>query len=329
MLNGKTLGVTLNLVGFCFIDLAVALSKTAFAVTLLRLTTSHWATGCLWLTVVLLSTLSVLKITLNWLDVCNAQFDYASYPGRCVSMTTAMSIHIGMTSVTLLSDITLAVYPWWLVRKVTYIPHREKWSVSMCMGLVGLSFIFGVAKVIILSLIPGEEFGELDYTCKFMQSSISFVVLTCRADGLVTLACVSQGEAAINIIAQCVPIIRVMLQGETAIRPLSLSSNKPTVVSAARAASIELVVLPTGRVVAASSDEGRAFQIEHQQSAQASLEPASKPRPADAKEVGVEIVSEVSADDKVHKRWEEMGLSKRAWTKLPSPPDSPSRASNS
>lgn len=81
-------------------------------------------------------------------------------------MSTAMTIHVAVNSVKLLSDIVLSLFPWWLVRKVTYIPKREKWSVSICMGLVGLSFWFGLVRVVILGLIPAKEFGEIDYTCE-------------------------------------------------------------------------------------------------------------------------------------------------------------------
>lgn len=167
MLDGTSVGVTVHVVGFCFIYCAVSLSKTAFALTLLRLTSSRHAKGLLWVIMVLLNSFNSAMVVLSWLDICETRYDYANIPGRCVSMTTAMMIHIGNASVALVSDFVLAGYPWWIINRVSYISKREKWSVAASMGLVGMSFLVGVAKMSIMRLIPSKEHGDVDYTCKW------------------------------------------------------------------------------------------------------------------------------------------------------------------
>lgn len=171
MLDGTSIGVAIHVVGFCFIYCAVSLSKTAFALTLLRLTTNRYAKGSLWLIIILLNSFNLAMVVLSWLDICDTRYDFANIPGRCVSMTSAMLIHIGNASVALLSDAVLAIYPWWLISRVTYIPKGEKWSVAMSMGLVGVSVLVGIAKMTIMRLIPSREHGDVDYTCEWNNVS--------------------------------------------------------------------------------------------------------------------------------------------------------------
>lgn len=100
------------------------------------------------------------------MDICETLFDYSGLPGRCVSMTTVVWIHTGNAISCLLADVILAAYPWLIIRKVKYVSEKEKWSVAVGMGLVGLSMFVGIIKIVLMSLIPSEEHGKVDYTCK-------------------------------------------------------------------------------------------------------------------------------------------------------------------
>lgn len=71
VLEGTSICVTVHVVGFCFIYCAVFLSKTAFALTLLRLTTNRYAKGPLWLIIILLNSFNLAKMVLSWLDICD------------------------------------------------------------------------------------------------------------------------------------------------------------------------------------------------------------------------------------------------------------------
>lgn len=72
--------------------------------------------------------------------------------------------------------------------------------------------------------------------------------------------------------------------------------------------SIELVQLPSGKIVQADSEEGKAFKASQQSEAAA------------VPETQLPQASGFDMDDKVHQVWADMGLSRRAWSQSPSPP---------
>lgn len=150
-------------------------------------------------------------------------------------------------------------------------------------------------------------------------------------DGVVASYCLIQAEAAVFIIAQTLPVIRVMLQtrgpspisgpATSVVEPMASPSGKgkaPALESTlGEHESIELVQLPTGKIVAASSDEGKAFKTAADQSLR-------QPEAAIAARESTHGHGETSLaglnfEDEVHKAWADMGLSARAWSKSPPP----------
>lgn len=148
-------------------------------------------------------------------------------------------------------------------------------------------------------------------------------------DGVVASYCLIQAEAAVFIIAQTIPVIRVMLQSggsPPTSRPITsvveptysrpdkgkAPASEPTLEAHE---SIELVQLPTGKIVDATSEEGKAFK--------ASPEASRQDEAAAAQESGGARDGASGAgpsfEDEVHKAWADMGLSTRAWSKSPSP----------
>lgn len=140
-----------------------------------------------------------------------------------------------------------------------------------------------------------------------------------------------QAEITIYIAAQTMPLIRVMLQGRSsstssarsrpAISPTNPSDkgkspvNEMDNIQQARA-SVELIQLPSGRIVAATSEEGKVFKTSEAQ--------RTVGQPSESQEPGSTVeanprVSGVTVDDEVHRIWAEMGLSRRAWSQSPSP----------
>ncbi|KAH8775235.1 hypothetical protein F5883DRAFT_518672 [Diaporthe sp. PMI_573] len=291
VLDGSPRGQAIHFTAVSFMYGAIALSKTAFIITLLRLTSGWRRKGLLWVVMVLTNSFNLALFILTWLDICNTQFDLAHLPGRCIPMSVATWLHLGATLNSLVCDIILTCYPWWIISQVAYIPSREKWAVAASMGLVGFAILVEIAKIIIFSMIPYDKHGEVDYT------------------------------------SQTIPVIRVMLQSEdaslrssTSSRAVSTKSKTPKTSRPNEASGpVELIQLPSGRIVAADSDEGRASQ--------------SQEVPKDTGTRGVQPPRDVTvttppqqeqrtrrADDEVHRVWEEMGLSRRAWSKSPSPP---------
>lgn len=140
-----------------------------------------------------------------------------------------------------------------------------------------------------------------------------------------------QAEITIYIAAQTMPLIRVMLQGRSsstesarsrpAISPTSPSDKGKSPVTGldnvqqARA-SVELVQLPSGRIVAATSEEGKA--VKTSEAERTVGQPRAAQEPGTTTEANPRV-SGVTVNDEVHRIWAEMGLSRRAWSQSPSP----------
>lgn len=126
------------------------------------------------------------------------------------------------------------------------------------------------------------------------------------------------------IIAQAIPLIRVLIVGEgrhksnadavsvsgvLSVNEVSKGPNIVTEVDIIGHEGVELVQLPTGRIIRADSDEGLAFQQQSSQAQRGSNQPATVlPNSEEAPPVY----------DKVHQTWADMGFSKRAWSQSPS-----------
>lgn len=137
-----------------------------------------------------------------------------------------------------------------------------------------------------------------------------------------------QAEVAIYIIAQAIPLLRVFYLGQTkgssraagsvqeAPPPSFVGKKLTTRVTGGETIheadeSIELVQLPSGKIVQANSEEGRAFKASRASRAD---EGATVPQ------AQLQQTSGFSMDDEVHRMWADMGLSRRAWSQSPSPP---------
>lgn len=142
------------------------------------------------------------------------------------------------------------------------------------------------------------------------------------------MCCFHQAEAAVFIIAQTIPVIRVMFQSEYAShrstassRAVSTKSKTPRPNAANEGSQpVELVQLPSGRIVAADSEEGRAAQSQGAIESKGALglqPPDVTVTPPPQQDAGQRTRGD---GDEVHRIWEEMGLSRRAWSKSPSPP---------
>lgn len=294
-LDGLGRGAEVHCASVTFMYLAIALSKTAFSTTLLRLT-GGWIKAVIWFIIILVWAFNLALMVLTWLEVCDAHFKYSTLPTKCVSAATAIWVQAGNAACMLAADIALAAMPWFVTSRVQYIPDKERWAVATCMSLVGLSGLVGIGKIVVASYIPTHEQGKVDFTY-----------------GIVAYCCIHQGEAAIYIIAQALPILRVLLQG-----PLESESDSPPVEFFATIkstktnslaadevvvhGSVELLQLRSGRIVTAQSEEGRAFRkagvLKRAGVGQGRGSPAA---------VGN------SVNDEVHRIWADMGLSMRAW----------------
>lgn len=141
-------------------------------------------------------------------------------------------------------------------------------------------------------------------------------------------------EVTVYIVAQTMPLLRVLVLGQDSKTSSNLGtrsdlSSKPTravqLGSQSHDTEIELVELPTGKIVAALSEEGKAFRSAEASKQRVRAEDISITPPAaddgnleyDAGLRHSQEIGQVTGDDEVHKLWEAMGLSRQAWSVSP------------
>lgn len=168
VLHGPGRGVTVHCASVTCFYLATALSKTAFATTLLRLT-GGWIKTVVRLILVVVWVFGIALMIMTWLKVCHEQFEYDILPKTCVPAADAVGVQVSNAACMLAVDIAMATIPWFVIRKVDYIPYKERCAVAACMSFVGLSGVVGMGKIIVASYIPSREQGEVDYTCKSLR----------------------------------------------------------------------------------------------------------------------------------------------------------------
>lgn len=192
--------------------------------------------------------------------------------------------------------------------------------------------------------------------------------LTLDTDGGVVMICLLQAEVSIYIVAQTMPLLRILLLASSSESRIVLSvaeippsdkmdeekqiRQRAAAVRAAREApredveGLRTVQLPTGKIVAATSEEGRAHVASQKTTGEDSVGQVRRsieisPNPTEKNVVthpeqdgelegfqpttgqaGVAMTTE----DPVHVLYKAMGLSKKAWSQ--SPPESPNAASS-
>lgn len=144
------------------------------------------------------------------------------------------------------------------------------------------------------------------------------LLLTVVLDGSILSWSLLQMEVAMYIIAQAIPLIRVLIVGEAGsqqqnegsapvVASVSENIKRPSAAAALDVTGhedLELVQLPSGRVVRADSEEGSAFRQQQQQAA--SLVNTHE-----------NVAENAVVHDKVHQAWSDSGFSRRAWSKSP------------
>lgn len=86
----------------CLVTVGQTLSKTAFAVTLLRITES-WQRYALWVIITSLNVYLVILLFLNWVNYCDQDAYWWKMPGVCAPYDTIFQIKIGQNGESLLT----------------------------------------------------------------------------------------------------------------------------------------------------------------------------------------------------------------------------------
>lgn len=118
---------------------AMASSKSAFAIALIRLSSGK-VKALLYSITVIVWVYSIAVAVCSWLPICGLESQAtANLPNsRCVSMAIVIWINMGNSMFMILTDLVFAYLPWKIVSMVS-ISRREQWSVAGSLSLVGLA----------------------------------------------------------------------------------------------------------------------------------------------------------------------------------------------
>ncbi|KAF7879296.1 hypothetical protein EAF04_000493 [Stromatinia cepivora] len=110
-------------------------SKSAFAVTLLRMTNAWQKAICI-ITLIVLNVFLVLKVFVNWSKYCDKS-GYQNWwrmPGFCMDYQAVHDIKIGGNIFNIIADFVLALFPWMVTWKLK-ISLKEKIALCITMSL--------------------------------------------------------------------------------------------------------------------------------------------------------------------------------------------------
>lgn len=180
-----------------FTLVAIPLSKTSFALTLLRLVTQTWHKVFIWFILITMNIAMWLcaillfvqckPIAKNW----DRKMEGSCWDG---AVQDRYSIFAGSYSAFL--DFVLAMFPWLIIRKLQ-INSNEKIGIIVCMSLGCLA---GITAVVKTSFLPGTgNFTDMPFQ-------------------ITDLLIWSNAESAVTILAASIPFFRVLIRNRVSNR---------------------------------------------------------------------------------------------------------------
>ncbi|KAF2453484.1 hypothetical protein BDY21DRAFT_126629 [Lineolata rhizophorae] len=189
-----SLAIKLLYIGEFFAIIALAVSKTSFAATLLRFALERWRQAFLWFIIISLNAIMLTCAVLPFAQCTPTKKLWEiEVEGTCwdTNITVNFSIFAGSFSAAM--DFALAVFPW-LVVKDLQMNKREKIGVAFAMSLGVLA---GITAIVKTSYLPS------------MARSTDFTYYS--ANLLIWAA----AETAITIIAASIPFLRLLIKAAT------------------------------------------------------------------------------------------------------------------
>ncbi|KAI7778409.1 hypothetical protein LA080_002179 [Diaporthe eres] len=193
-----------------------AISKTAFAVSLLRMT-ERWQQYILWFIIVTMNAYMFTKVLFQWARQCDdTDYDVWYRPNYCVDSNFLDKFKEGGNIYNILMDFVLALFPWAITMKLRMRKY-EKVGLALTMSLGMLVAIMSAVRT---WWVGRDVYGDKD-ALYFWRRSVSMIWFSAEITG--------------TIIVQCIPVLRPFLQEvHAAISSRTFghsSSNAKTIVS--------------------------------------------------------------------------------------------------
>ncbi|GAW17624.1 hypothetical protein ANO14919_070830 [Xylariales sp. No.14919] len=178
------------LISGAFSILAAAMSKTSFALTLLRIS-SGWVKYTVWFAILTTNAAMGLSLIFNWVQCTPVEKNFnLSVPGSCWPRATLIGYNSFSVAYSGAVDILLALLPWKIIWNMD-MSRKERFGAICAMSLGIFAGTIALAKI--YSLI-GTFQGDLN-------SSVQLTVLAIA-------------ESAVTIMAASIPILRALTRGK-------------------------------------------------------------------------------------------------------------------
>ncbi|KAK3317964.1 putative integral membrane protein [Apodospora peruviana] len=169
---------------------AIAWTKTAFAITLLRLVDSGWMKKVLWVILVTMNLALGLTALFFWIRCTPVAMSWTpSMEGTCwfnVNMIKHYNAFSGAYSAA--ADFILALLPWKLLIGLQ-MRRKEKLGAAVAMSMGFLAGIAAIVKTVKLPKLASED----------LYDAVDLVIWDIT-------------EAAVSMIGACIPVLRVLLR---------------------------------------------------------------------------------------------------------------------
>ncbi|KAH9907282.1 hypothetical protein F4778DRAFT_799605 [Xylariomycetidae sp. FL2044] len=167
-------------------NLAAALSKMSFGLTLLRIS-GGWMRAVVWFIMISVNLAFGTGIVINWAQCTPVEKNFNPFlPGQCWPPSLIIGYNIFTAAYSGIMDIVLAILPWKIIWNLD-MNKKERFGAvcAMSMGIFA-----GMTALVKIYAIPGPTNADVD-------NSIQLVVL-------------AAAEIAITIMAASIPILRAL-----------------------------------------------------------------------------------------------------------------------
>ncbi|KAI1850491.1 hypothetical protein JX265_013383 [Neoarthrinium moseri] len=169
-------------------------SKSAFAVTLLRMSNT-WQRTVLWIGILTLNVFMVLKIFVSWAEYCGKSHyqNYWRMQGFCVDYNFMKSAKRVGNIWNIIMDFVLALFPWML----TWRLNISKWEkIGLC-GTMSLGIIIAIISAVRQAWMDDPTTSHYD-DWYFWHQGLSMVWYSAEVTG--------------TIMVQSIPVMRTLLR---------------------------------------------------------------------------------------------------------------------
>ncbi|KAI8635546.1 hypothetical protein F5Y19DRAFT_408276 [Xylariaceae sp. FL1651] len=183
---------------------AAALSKTSFALTLLRIS-NGWVRFAIWFIIITINVVLGLSAVFNWVQCTPVEKNFDIFiPGTCWRRETLIGYSAFGAAYSGFMDIVLAVLPWKIIWKMN-MSRKERVGAICAMSL---GVFAGIVSLVKICAIIGTIRENID-------SSVQLTVL-------------AAAETAITIMAASIPILRALARDTSGPRGIKLFTLNTT-----------------------------------------------------------------------------------------------------